>query len=159
MSTDSLIFHDACGLPVELCVCVGTPITYDWERDTFVANGCSCSGVEVGSHAASIVVDVPEHMADYRESRMKAGLAGTIWVDSCALPEIRSLWAKGIRTYGSCCGHNAHPSMVNVHEDDAGKMEQMGYKVWPILFPTAWPHTYYLKSVGRPAPSGEGGKP
>lgn len=153
---ESLAIHNPCGLPVELCECKDAPVKYDWERDVFVApDGCACAGVEVGSHLAAVPVEIPDHMADYRKARVSDGLSPLICIDACALPEIRQLWSKGIRTYGSCCGHNQHPSMVNVHEEDSAKMDAMGYKQWPHDQGHTWKATYYLKSVGR-APHGDG---
>lgn len=63
----------------------------------------------------------------YRKTRYKAGLSGEISIDPCIVEEIKDLWSKGIVTYGSCCGHNTHESMVNVRDDQSGLMIEMGY--------------------------------
>jgi len=33
---NNLVMHNACGLPVELCICPDAPIVYDWETGTFI---------------------------------------------------------------------------------------------------------------------------
>lgn len=52
-----------------------------------------------------------------------------IAVDKCLLPEIISLWEKGIRTTGCCCGHAKQPPFIGVIESDIPKMKALGYKV------------------------------
>lgn len=148
------IIHSTCGLPVELCACKTASVTHDSESDRFIeSNGCACVDVEFQSYDAEVAVDAPPHMLDYRDNKVAAGLSPKIMIDACALPEIRELWGHRIRTYGSCCGHNKGPSMVNVHEDDAQKMDSMGYKLWPYIEGRC-KSTYYLNSVGRrPTPS------
>ena len=112
---------------------------------------CQCPpDVRVGSHLNSVVVPIPSHMESYSVARVTAGLSSTVGIDRCILEEIQDLWAKGIRTYGSCCGHNHSPSMVNVHADDDVAMLSMGYVRWPdLLERQLYPHTFYLKSTQR----------
>lgn len=50
-----------------------------------------------------------------------------VMIDRCIVDEIKFLWSKGIRTYGSCCGHGKMVPMVNVHEDDMPVMLELGY--------------------------------
>lgn len=52
---------------------------------------CSCVNVSPGSYANQELVDLPW-----------GGQAG---VDRCILPDVRELWAAGVRTIESCCGH------------------------------------------------------
>lgn len=88
---------------------------------------CTCRNVDFGTYEAAEVVDIPAHMADYRRARARDGLGPRIVVDRCILPEIRWLWSWGVRTYGSCCGHQKLPPMVCVHDDDAPLMRSLGY--------------------------------
>ena len=42
MSADNqadIIIHKKCGLPVELCICSGAPVKYDWKKDKFIDRG------------------------------------------------------------------------------------------------------------------------
>ena len=94
---------------------------------------CDCPpGYHVQEYTNAVQVDIPPHMEDYKVNRQKEGLSpnGTITIDKCIVPEIQWLWNKGIRTYGSCCGHNWVPAFVNVHDDDIERMKAMGYMVW-----------------------------
>ena len=108
--------------------------------------GCMCRGVEIGSHMASVSLPIPEHMNDYRKARVAEGLSPMISVDACLVVELRLLWARGIRTYGSCCGHNKTRGMINVHEDDGPAMIAMGYDQWPEE-DGRWHATFFPKSV------------
>lgn len=109
---------------------------------------CNCGpDVKIQEYQNQEAVPIPEHMAGYREARLSAGLTPRIAIDRCALPEIRALWEKGIRTYGSCCGHNVAPSMVNVHEDDDAVMVALGYTRWPNIPEGFCRQTFYLKSI------------
>lgn len=51
-----------------------------------------------------------------------------ILVDECLADEIESLWNKGIRTAGCCCGHGKYLGFINVYQDDIEKMEHLGYQ-------------------------------
>lgn len=111
-------------------------------------NGCACGpDVIVGNYKNQVEVPIPSHMPDYRDARVAAGLSGTVCIDRCILLEIESLWAFGIRTYGSCCGHNTSASMVNVHSDDDRKMLSLGYTRSPHV-EGCWPNTFHLKTAG-----------
>jgi hypothetical protein len=74
-----------------------------------------------------ITVEIPEHMSGYRQARLKAGLSSIIGIDPCIFDEIKALWAKGVITYGSCCGHNLNQSMVNVADECIDTMLALGY--------------------------------
>lgn len=52
-----------------------------------------------------------------------------IAVDKCLLPEILSLWERGIRTTGCCCGHAKLPAFISVSDQDILKMKELGYIV------------------------------
>ena len=75
-----------------------------------------------------ILVDIPEHMAVYKQARLDKGLSGTISIDPCIFEEIKHLWSLGISTGGSCCGHNTHDPMINVlYKKDIELMLELGY--------------------------------
>jgi len=50
-----------------------------------------------------------------------------ILVDKCISDEISSLWEKGIRTTGCCCGHGRELGFIQVVDDDIPKMLQLDY--------------------------------
>jgi hypothetical protein len=74
---------------------------------------------DIGTFEHSVMVECPEWL--YEDKRPYVG------IDRCIMDEIKYLWSKGIRTYGSCCGHGKLVPMVNVHDDDIDKMVEMGY--------------------------------
>lgn len=91
---------------------------------------CDCKNIYFGderNHAQRIRVKIPSHMKSYKQARLKDGLSDLICIDPCIFNEIQSLWALGIITYGSCCGHNIVESMVNVHDNDVQLMLELGY--------------------------------
>ena len=55
-----------------------------------------------------------------------------ISLDKCIADTVRAVWAAGVRTVCSCCGHgNKGAAFVCVVEDDADKMRDMGYREIP----------------------------
>lgn len=58
-----------------------------------------------------------------------------ILVDECLADEIESLWNKGIRTAGCCCGHGKYLGFINVYQDDIEK-----WNIWDI-------NIIYLKMI------------
>ena len=57
----------------------------------------------------------------------RAGQKTVIGVDACLKDEIVSLWEKGIRTTGCCCGHGRVLGFIEVVDKDIPKMEELGY--------------------------------
>jgi hypothetical protein len=91
---------------------------------------CKCVNIEPQSKEAfnqMIVVDIPNHMQDYRKKRIEAGFEPLISIDPCIFDEIQMLWNVGIITYGCCCGHNTFESMVNVDDSNIDQMIDLGY--------------------------------
>jgi len=66
----------------------------------------------VGEHKCDLIMDLPDHMSDYREAREKAGLSPQICIDKCLENDIKRLWKLGYRTVNSCCGHGKTNSTV-----------------------------------------------
>jgi hypothetical protein len=63
-------------------------------------------------HGTSTVVPTPGWLWDAR-----AVPENGICIDSCIAPAIQSAWTQGVRTLGSCCGHDkAGPSVVLVED-------------------------------------------
>lgn len=91
---------------------------------------CKCVNItpqNEEAYAQMILVDPPEHMREYKKRKIANSGTGQICVDPCIFEEIKYLWSLGITTYGSCCGHNTHESMVNVHDKDIDLMLSLGY--------------------------------
>lgn len=89
---------------------------------------CECVDVEPGTYANTVVRPIPSHMEDYRTARLARGLSDHITIDRCIVAEVEVLWGQGIRTYGSCCGHNSgRPGYIQVHRDDIPAMQRLGY--------------------------------
>lgn len=59
-------------------------------------------------HGSYVILPTPEWLWSER-----AVPENGIIIDSCIAGEISQLWARGVRTLGSCCGHGtARPSLV-----------------------------------------------
>ena len=78
---------------------------------------CTCENVPMGSYANQEAVLLPW-----------GGVAG---IDRCILPDVRALWARGIRTIESCCGHGIVSGYIAVRAGDEPAMEAMGYMRHP----------------------------
>lgn len=90
---------------------------------------CDCENVEMGSYDNTVLLGFYPCMREYRKNRLKADLSDYgITVDKCIANEIINLWENGIRTLGSCCGHNKVKGMINVHPKDFSKAISMGYE-------------------------------
>ena len=61
--------------------------------------------------------------------QMKLQLKKFVNIDKCLLPEILTLWERGIKTTGCCCGHNRAVPYIGVEFEYIDKMKEMGYKV------------------------------
>lgn len=57
------------------------------------------------------------------------GVAHMIAVDKCLLTEVVSLWEKGIKTTGCCCGHDKGKPFIGVRPEYIQKMKDLGYQV------------------------------
>jgi len=81
---------------------------------------CCCDRVDVGTHAAAVIVPVPVHLRRrYAKERVS--------IDWCLVPEIRWLWAQDILTLASCCGHGKQKPTIAVAAEDVPKMLELGY--------------------------------
>jgi len=81
---------------------------------------------DIGTHECSCALLTPKHMTDRGSIGCKQFREKTC-VDRCLLYEIPLLWAHGITTTGSCCGHNKQQGYIGVTEEDVPKMEWLGY--------------------------------
>lgn len=71
---------------------------------------------EVGSHACNELVI-------YNNDQHRI-----ISIDKCLIPEIHSLWLRGVTTIGCCCGHDGEREpYIQVDQFDSEKMEELGY--------------------------------
>lgn len=61
-----------------------------------------------------IVVTMPSHLAG---KMGRAPGATTVCLDLCIAPAVIALWAKGIPTLSSCCGHNVERRTIIVDRD------------------------------------------
>ncbi len=94
---------------------------------------CDCVDVAMGSYANTITLGWYPVMREYRDHRVNAGLSGDgICVDRCIVEQVIELWESGVRTCGSCCGHNKVPGMINVDPDDFDKALGLGFE--PYVF-------------------------
>ena len=120
----------------------------DVSKGAVEVTGCACGpDVTMGGYENQEMVPIPPHMDDYRKARVAAGLSPSVCIDRCILAELEELWALGVRTYGSCCGHNLQPSMVNVHPSDAEVMWALGYARYVVT--DCDPNMFNLKTAGH----------
>lgn len=98
---------------------------------------CTCVNVAPGSYANQETRALPF-------ATVRFPVAGTklVGIDRCVLPDIEALWAMGIETVESCCGHGSQ-GYVAVVESAIPVMLEMGYQHDPRLVDRpeifAWP--------------------
>lgn len=95
---------------------------------------CGCVDVPMGSYANQVALHPPFPVG-----------GGVVGIDRCVAAEIQALWAVGIVTHNSCCGHNVAPPSIMVAADDEGRMRALGYAEWHQFDATM----FYPKSVPR----------
>lgn len=83
---------------------------------------CDCVDVQLGTYAVAVSLHPPEALGYTRIP---------ISVDMCIAEEVRGLWARGIVTTGSCCGHNRQPGFISVLPEHADMMLSLGYERYP----------------------------
>mgnify|MGYP000066900584 CR=1 FL=1 len=54
-----------------------------------------------------------------------------IYVDRCMIPELQSLWNRGIKTGGCCCGHGEDDGFIQVSQECVEAMLELGYEEIP----------------------------
>lgn len=82
----------------------------------------NCNDIRFGTYDCAYNIQTPWIADD--------GIAHTICVDKCLLPEVIKLWEMGIRTTGCCCGHgDKKMAFIGVRPDFIRKMKELGYKV------------------------------
>lgn len=79
---------------------------------------CACQNVPMGSYANQVALRPP----------WSDQLAG---IDLCIADEILALWAAGVRTIESCCGHNQVKGYIAVPPEYEWLMEALGYARHP----------------------------
>ncbi len=78
-------------------------------------------------HGNQIVVEAPSNI-ELKYNSPTHNKKTNVSIDECIVSEIKSLWKKGIRTTGCCCGHNGiFPTHVSVISEDITKMMELGY--------------------------------
>lgn len=56
-----------------------------------------------------------------------------IYVDRCMIPELQSLWNRGIETGGCCCGHFEEDGFIQVFPEYEDAMRNLGYEKIPPI--------------------------
>ena len=77
---------------------------------------CNCKDIDFGSY--SVVVDI---FPPWDSNKF-------ISIDKCILKAVTKLWAYGIETTNSCCGHNKHRPTVCVIKEHEASMHLLGYE-------------------------------
>lgn len=80
---------------------------------------CRCVGVEFGTYANAVPMWTPWKRED--------GKHYCACIDACLAPEIASLWALGIKTRNSCCGHGKLGGSILVYDESIPAMLELGY--------------------------------
>lgn len=78
---------------------------------------CHCINIDFGTYANATAIKTPTgKIAD---------------IDNCILDEVRNLWAKGVITHESCCGHNKAAGYIAVASESIPRMLELGYIAQP----------------------------
>lgn len=58
-----------------------------------------------------------------------------VLIDRCVLADVKRLWALGIKTVCSCCGHgNQAAAFIAVEPEESGRMKELGYEEAPLRY-------------------------
>lgn len=72
-----------------------------------------------------------------------------IQVDKCVAEDLKRLWAAGIKTICSCCGHGALPAFICIQVEDREQALQMGYTEIPYRYDHCAKCGVFIASKGR----------
>lgn len=78
-------------------------------------SACTCVGVAMGSYANQETVITP--------------WGRRVGIDRCILPDLRALWAAGVRTIESCCGHGLARGYIAVPPEHERAMIARGFTI------------------------------
>lgn len=87
-----------------------------------------CKDIEFGTQNCCYNIMLPYYVTDPCIPNCPE-MAKTVAIDKCLLPEIISLWEKGVKTTGCCCGHDKLAPYIGVQPEYIDKMLELGYKV------------------------------
>lgn len=85
---------------------------------------CTCQGVAMGSYSNQDALTPPWG-------------GRVVGIDRCIRPEIERLWALGVRTVESCCGHQVTTGYIIARPEFDSLMEDSGYRRDPCA-----PHAF-----------------
>jgi hypothetical protein len=88
-----------------------------------INRACRCVNVAMGSYDNQVVMWTPWRRSD--------GKHYAACIDACIAHEIASLWALGIKTRNSCCGHGQTGGLIAVYDESIPAMLDLGYLVDP----------------------------
>jgi len=116
------------GIPVQCTVCGHQ----GWLHEKVENKPCSCDPATVRpqEYQRAVPILVPNFI-ELRKNDPEQTRREIVCIDACLVSEIWELWRQGIRTTGSCCGHNQGPAYIGVVDEDIPKMKALGYKVAP----------------------------
>lgn len=100
---------------------------------------CACRGIELGSYANSVALEPP--VGWYSRTPVD--------VDSCIAAEVQGLWALGIKTVASCCGHGKVLPVISVAAEHEEAMLALGYQRQPEVGPGAFVPRFRRPDRGR----------
>lgn len=95
---------------------------------------CDCNNISIGSYSNQVEIDPYKFncMKSYIDNKISEGLAPTVCIDKCIVDKVIFLWENGVKTFGSCCGHNKLQGFINVGEDFYEKALTLGFE--PYIF-------------------------
>lgn len=96
---------------------------------------CGCP--EMGTYEGQVVLVAP----DWLREKWPNGIG----IDVCLALEIQSLWRRGIRTSGHCCGHGRAPAFISVWPESVDAMKALGYETCP--HPNGWDDHFRPKTL------------
>lgn len=104
---------------------------------------CACVNVGMGTYENQVPLHPPFPVR-----------GGVVGIDRCIADEIQALWALGIETCNSCCGHNTVLPMIIVAEADEARMEALDYSDWRhndarMFYPKSVPELLLFEGVAN----------
>src|SRR3990167_2157209 len=88
---------------------------------------CTCVNIKIGSYA-----NQETRLLPFATPRWPTAGTKLVGIDRCCLADVEAMWARGIETVESCCGHGVTSGYVLVTPEHVDVRRAVGYRSDPL---------------------------